>query len=170
MTSHAAMLHTIQKKGVKSILNPLLNTSMICIEGTAAIVRGEVENQGQRRIYSIRKVKSNIINFFEKYDICCISIKRDVYQLIQLAYKLIFTVCDSGFCIPEDSYLCTGLDLYLSVEPDLMSSMALVHSRIRRVFYKYSCPLWGALGTHYNIHSLRSLNHHFRVYKVLHPT
>ena len=82
MTSHAAMLHTIKKRGPKSILNPLLNTTMICIEGTAAIVRGEVENQGERRIYSIRTVKSDIIDFFDKYDIFCISIKRDVYQLI----------------------------------------------------------------------------------------
>ena len=47
-----------------------------------------------------------------------------------------------------------------------MTAMALVHSRIRRVFYQTSCPAFGALGTHYNIHSLRSLNHHFRVFKI----
>ena len=80
------------------------------------------------------------------------------------------TETSAGLCIPEDSYLCTGLDLYVTVEPDLMSSMALVHSRIRRVFYKYPSVSEGALGTHYNIHSLRSLNHHFRVFKIVPKT
>lgn len=50
MTSHDAMLHTIEKKGLKSILNPLLSSTMICIEGTAAIVRGEAENKGEIEI------------------------------------------------------------------------------------------------------------------------
>ena len=49
MTSHRAMLHTIEKKGPRSLLNPLLNTTMICIEGTAAIVRGEIANRGAIR-------------------------------------------------------------------------------------------------------------------------
>jgi hypothetical protein len=46
MTSYRSMLHAIDKRGLRSITNPLLNTTMICIEGTAAIVRGEIENRG----------------------------------------------------------------------------------------------------------------------------
>ena len=46
MTSHIAMTHTIKNQGPRSMLNPLLSTTMICIEGTAAIVRGEIENRG----------------------------------------------------------------------------------------------------------------------------
>ena len=38
--------------------------------------------------------------------------------------------------LPDNFYLCSGLDLYLIEEPDLLSSFALVHSRIRRVFYR----------------------------------
>jgi hypothetical protein len=46
MTSHDAILHTVKKKGPTALQNPLLNTTMLCIEGTAAIVRGEIENEG----------------------------------------------------------------------------------------------------------------------------
>jgi hypothetical protein len=46
MTSYRSMLHVIDMRGLRSITNPLLNTTMICIEGTAAIVRGEIENRG----------------------------------------------------------------------------------------------------------------------------
>jgi hypothetical protein len=46
MTSHAVMVQTIKKKGLESLTNPLLNTAMLCIEGTAAIVRGEIDAKG----------------------------------------------------------------------------------------------------------------------------
>lgn len=42
--------------------------------------------------------------------------------------------------------------------------MALVHSRIGRVFYSRSTRT-GCLGTLYKIHSYPSLNHHYRVFK-----
>lgn len=41
--------------------------------------------------------------------------------------------------------------------------MALLHSRIGRVFYHQPTKT-GALGTLYKIHSHRSLNHHFKVF------
>ena len=93
-----------------------------------------------------------------------------IFYFIFILFSGHRTETAAGLCIPEDSYLCTGLDLYVTVEPDLMSSMALVHSRIRRVFYRYPSESEGALGTHYNIHSLRSLNHHFRVFKIIPKT
>lgn len=70
--------------------------------------------------------------------------------------------------------------------------MALVHSRIRRVFYclpgaevRWSVGIWddqtrdaqvirahhitrqdGALGTHYHVHAMPSLNHRYRVFRA----
>ena len=44
--------------------------------------------------------------------------------------------------------------------------MALVHSRIKRVFYAATNKLSGGLGTHYKIHVQTGLNHHFEVYKL----
>lgn len=61
-------------------------------------------------------------------------------------------------------YICTGYDLYVTREPCVMCAMALVHSRIGRVFYGTSSAD-GALGTKYKIHSQRDLNHRFEVYK-----
>ena len=42
--------------------------------------------------------------------------------------------------------------------------MALVHSRIRRVFYGCSDNVLGALGSRYKIHTQTGLNHHFEVF------
>lgn len=42
--------------------------------------------------------------------------------------------------------------------------MALVHSRVARVFYSIPSKT-GALGTIYKIHTHPSLNHHYRVFK-----
>jgi tRNA-specific adenosine deaminase 3 len=74
---------------------------------------------------------------------------------------------DGDDILPEDPYLCTGFDIYLAEEPDLMSSMALVHSRIRRVIYMKSQKGKGALGSKMYLHQLRSLNHKFRVFRVI---
>lgn len=65
-------------------------------------------------------------------------------------------------------YLCTGYDLYTTREPCIMCSMALVHSRIRRVFYGCQSEN-GGLGSAYKIHCQKGLNHHFQVFKGILP-
>lgn len=67
---------------------------------------------------------------------------------------------------PMGPYLCTGYDLYVTREPCTVCAMALVHSRVRRVFY--GCEnRSGALGTLVKIHTLKGLNHHYEVFKGL---
>ncbi|KYO41252.1 probable inactive tRNA-specific adenosine deaminase-like protein 3 [Alligator mississippiensis] len=61
-------------------------------------------------------------------------------------------------------YICTGYDMYLTREPCAMCAMALVHARIRRVFYGVPAPQ-GALGSCYHMHSRRDLNHRYEVFR-----
>ena len=79
--------------------------------------------------------------------------------------------CSRGECsplseLPRGQYLCTGLELYLHREPDLAASMALVHSRIACVIYREADEGGGGLGSRYKLHTLRSINHRFRVYRI----
>lgn len=61
-------------------------------------------------------------------------------------------------------YVCTGYDLYVTREPCAMCAMALVHSRVQRVFYGAPSPD-GALGTRFRIHARPDLNHRFQVFR-----
>ena len=66
--------------------------------------------------------------------------------------------------LPPNQYVCTGLELYTTHEPDLYVSMALLHSRIKQVVYQCSAPMNGALGSVYNLHRMENTNHRFRVF------
>jgi tRNA(Arg) A34 adenosine deaminase TadA len=63
-------------------------------------------------------------------------------------------------------YLCVGLDLYITREPCTFCAMALVHSRIGRVFYLSANPRSGALGSRYHLHADKRLNHSFGVWRL----
>ena len=56
--------------------------------------------------------------------------------------------------------------MYVTKELDMMSSMGLIHSRIRRVFYCQAMSDIGCLGSHHFIHDMRCLNHRFRVFHI----
>uniref|UniRef100_A0A8C6THK3 Adenosine deaminase tRNA specific 3 n=1 Tax=Neogobius melanostomus TaxID=47308 RepID=A0A8C6THK3_9GOBI len=66
--------------------------------------------------------------------------------------------------IVPQPYICTGYDLYVTREPCVLCAMALVHSRIGRVFYGTGSGD-GALGTKFKIHAQKDLNHRFDVFK-----
>lgn len=47
-----------------------------------------------------------------------------------------------------------------------MCAMALVHARLGRVVYALQDAAHGALGGRFRLHSQRSLNHHYLVYRL----
>lgn len=63
----------------------------------------------------------------------------------------------------EGPYLCTSYYVYVTHEPCVMCAMALVHSRVKRVFYGTKSSN-GGLGTLCKIHTVKSLNHHYEVF------
>lgn len=52
---------------------------------------------------------------------------------------------------------------------DFRCAMALVHQRIRRIFYAFPNPKTGALGSVHRLQGEKSLNHHYAVFRVLIP-
>ncbi|PON34888.1 Cytidine deaminase, homotetrameric [Parasponia andersonii] len=91
-------------------------------------------------------------------------------QYMLIAANRIMNNCgEDSHSLSSRPYLCTGYDIYLVWEPCTMCAMALVHQRIRRIFYAFPNPNAGALGSVYRLQGERSLNHHYAVFRVLVP-
>ncbi len=64
-----------------------------------------------------------------------------------------------------NDFLCTNYAIFLTHEPCSMCSMALVHSRIAKVFYAFKTE-HGYVNTRQKLHLIKSLNHSFEVYEA----
>lgn len=64
----------------------------------------------------------------------------------------------------EVPYLCTGYYIYMFKEPCVMCAMALVHSRVKRVFFCLDNNKYGGLKSQVKLQTINSLNHHFEVF------
>ncbi|KAF8322454.1 cytidine deaminase-like protein, partial [Clavulina sp. PMI_390] len=62
-------------------------------------------------------------------------------------------------------YLLTGLTLFTTHEPCIMCSMALVHSRVARVFILHGMPRTGGCGGCTAVTGLNGVNHRYDVYQ-----
>ena len=60
-------------------------------------------------------------------------------------------------------YLLTGLSLFVTHEPCLMCTMALLHSRVKEVFYLVPMPKTGGCGGIACVPSLKGVNHRFSI-------
>ncbi|XP_011700873.1 PREDICTED: probable inactive tRNA-specific adenosine deaminase-like protein 3 [Wasmannia auropunctata] len=61
-------------------------------------------------------------------------------------------------------YLCTGYWVFLLMEPCPLCAMALLHSRVARIFYGTANRSVGVLGSKAILHMVPGLNHRYRVW------
>jgi len=61
------------------------------------------------------------------------------------------------------NYRLVDCDLYVTLEPCAMCAGAIMHARIRRLFYGASDPKTGACGSIINLFEEKRLNHHTEV-------
>lgn len=62
-------------------------------------------------------------------------------------------------------YLLTSLSLFITHEPCVMCCMALLHSRVREVFYIFPAKMGGGFEGGMGIHGRKDLNHKYDVWK-----
>ncbi|XP_062313339.1 probable inactive tRNA-specific adenosine deaminase-like protein 3 [Osmerus eperlanus] len=101
---------------------------------------------------------------YEKYPACKFTLSNSLHLYNEISPTSIIQQDVTSEEKGDQQYICTGYDLYVTREPCLMCAMALVHSRIGRVFYG-TTSADGALGTKYKIHTQKGLNHCFEVFK-----
>ena len=69
--------------------------------------------------------------------------------------------------VPDTTgYLCTDLEFYLTHEPCIMCSMAMLHSRVKYVFFN-ECSPGGGLVSAVRLHTLSGINHRYQVFQGL---
>uniref|UniRef100_A0A803LIL7 CMP/dCMP-type deaminase domain-containing protein n=1 Tax=Chenopodium quinoa TaxID=63459 RepID=A0A803LIL7_CHEQI len=139
--------------------HPLRHASMVAIEYSAARDRRLFPTIGEANEESVQ-LSPNVTLAVG------LPVKRQKTNLANV--KSSVDVPADGFLSKsERPYLCTGYDIYLAWEPCAMCAMALVHQRIRRIFYAFPNPNAGALGTVYRLQGEKSLNHHYAVFRVI---
>ncbi|KAJ2768188.1 tRNA-specific adenosine deaminase subunit tad3 [Coemansia nantahalensis] len=93
--------------------------------------------------------------------LCCISLvaEREVAREADRAQKRPASPPETGGG-GDGGYLCDSMDVFTTREPCVMCSMALVHSRIGRLFFIDPSSGGGGI-SRYSMHSRKQLNHHF---------
>ena len=62
-------------------------------------------------------------------------------------------------------YLLTGLTLFITHEPCIMCSMALLHSRVKEIVYLYPMTATGGCGSVACLPTLQGVNHRFHIFR-----
>ena len=62
-----------------------------------------------------------------------------------------------------NNHRLVGCDLYVTIEPCLMCSGAIINSRLQRVIYGANEPKTGACASQYNVFANKQTNHHCQV-------
>lgn len=150
-----------QSSSSSSFWHPLRHAAMVAIEYSAARDRHLfpcVEHTGEKSIEGDPMENCTVESPVKKQKTGPTKVKNS-----EEAWTGAF------LCKSDRPYLCTGYDIFLAWEPCAMCAMALVHQRIRRIFYAFPNPNAGALGSVHRLQGEKSLNHRYAVFRVLLP-
>lgn len=131
--------------------------------GMAALI---VKNNGKTRVTSA--VSETATSPLNHAVILAIDQVANIHRDVKDGDKLV----DPDLRHFEDDYLCTNYDCYLSQDPCIMCAMALVHSRVKRVFIFNQPPNQRAQECDdeayqlHKLHILPNLNHKYEVWKL----
>lgn len=158
-------------------LHPMCHASMLAIDLVAKLQGGGVWELNQDSIKSKISCKTRMTHDkLEK--------KRKFQESIPLCYpsslsEIVFPELESfvkkeskgqmkleeKLNTKEGPYLCTGYWIFLLEEPCPLCAMALLHSRISKIFYGKANISSGVLGSKTVLHSLPGLNHRYQVWR-----
>uniref|UniRef100_A0A803QJI0 CMP/dCMP-type deaminase domain-containing protein n=1 Tax=Cannabis sativa TaxID=3483 RepID=A0A803QJI0_CANSA len=142
--------------------HPLRHAAMVAIESSAARDRLLFPSSGE--------IQDDSIDVDSRKYSTGSPAKKQKTNIQKITGNDIKNICEEDLHSSSDRpYLCTGYDIYLVWEPCAMCAMALVHQRIRRIFYAFPNPNAGALGSVHRLQGERSLNHHYAVFRVMVP-
>ncbi|XP_053621278.1 probable inactive tRNA-specific adenosine deaminase-like protein 3 [Plodia interpunctella] len=132
--------------------HPIQHSAMIAIDNVAKTQHGGAwctDNKGNIRLSGI---DSELLTYLrEKFENTNFGAK---------AFRPKSEITDDTY----GPYLCTGYYVYMIREPCLMCAMALVHARVKRVFFCIDNPNFGSLKSRTELQSVPFLNHHFEVF------
>ncbi|KAM0673712.1 adenosine deaminase [Gurleya vavrai] len=103
---------------------------------------------------------SEMCIIFNETEIYCVQ-KDENHPFLHSVFKAVELVSQS-----KKGYLCTGLDAFLYSEPCIACAMALVHGRIKRVFYIYDRIYHDAPFSKLKLCYNKNLNHRYDVFKI----
>ncbi|KAG1772311.1 cytidine deaminase-like protein [Suillus occidentalis] len=113
--------------------------------------------------HPLRHAAMNIIR-----DVADWRAKTSPTDLLPYPLKSAISESDDSLGISDTScngtnYLLTGLTLFITHEPCIMCSMALLHSRVKEVFYIVPMPQTGGCGGSACLPALKDVNHRYSI-------
>ncbi|XP_011505276.1 PREDICTED: probable inactive tRNA-specific adenosine deaminase-like protein 3 [Ceratosolen solmsi marchali] len=149
--------------------HPMWHASMLAIDLVARLQGGGSWNLFNNAKDGTKIVESKYHNRMFPYYPECLNTK-DSFPSESLLFKKpdqknknLKKKIDSKY----EPYLCTGYWAILLQEPCPLCAMALLHSRVSRIFYGLSNPQTGILGSQAILHSIPGLNHRYQVWSSL---